>query len=156
MPSGQSLVAQWNDDMLEAIRDGGAKPTSTTYQLHLQSAAVYDAFVAFDPDAYGSDSENGFADTTGFTPVKSPDPDAANAPGGVDFDPNSWQSLRVPNGTIVNDDGIPISDNDDASTYSDQIAVAPHWGSVTSFALGADLSHFRPAPPAVGRFQRVC
>ncbi|WP_254702542.1 DUF6851 domain-containing protein [Sulfitobacter sp. THAF37] len=219
--------------MLEAIRDGGAKPTSTTYQLHLQSAAVYDAFAAFDDDAYGyyseitidpgliteavkaeavsfasyrmlatlfpehtatfdafmntlgydtedtatgtgsgaaignlaaanvlaarvgdgSNAENGFADTTGYTPVNSPDPDAANAPGGADFDPNSWQPLRVPNGTLVNDEGIPIFDNDDPSTYTDQVALAPHWGSVDSFALGSDMSVFRPpAPPKLGDF----
>ena len=39
--------------LLEAIRSGGAKPTATTYQLHLTSAAVYDAWAAYDADANG-------------------------------------------------------------------------------------------------------
>ncbi|MGZ2256566.1 DUF6851 domain-containing protein [Roseobacter sp. A03A-229] len=227
----QSIVAQWNEVMLEAIREGGAKPTATTYQLHVVSAAVYDAWAAFDPDAYGHYSEIGtglsnteankaeavsfaayvtlsalfpseadkfddfmadlgydpadavagtgsaagvgalaaenvfaaraadgsnaqsdFADTTGYAPVNSADPDSGRAPGGDDFDPNHWQPLRVPTGTVTDANGVPIIDNNDPSSYVDQVALTPHWGSVDSFAL-ASGDQFRPdAPPQLGDF----
>ncbi|MCV3270701.1 DUF6851 domain-containing protein [Roseobacter sinensis] len=227
----QSIVAQWNEVMLEAIREGSAKPTATTYQLHLVSSAVYDAWAAFDPDAYGHYSEirtglsntdankaeavsfaayatlialfpgeidkfdafmaelgfdpanadpgtgtaagvgalaaenvfaaraedgsnaaNDFADTSGYAPVNSADPDSGRAPGGPDFDPNHWQPLRVPTGTATDANGVPIVDNDDPSSYVDQIALTPHWGDVDSFAL-ASGDQFRPdAPPQLGHF----
>lgn len=232
MATAQSLVAQWNEMLLEGIRSAGAKPTETTYQLHLTSSAVYDAWAAYDPDAYGhysdlqrpvsehdmahkaeavsyaayamlshffpakqaefdafmdqlgydisvtgtdpstaaglgnlaaqnvlaaraddgSNAENGYADTTGYTPVNSADPDDPNAPGGVDFDPNSWQPLRVPTGTAVNENGVPIIDPDDPTSYTDQIALTPHWGGVDPFALESG-DQFRPvAPPELGNF----
>ena len=53
MPYEQSIVAQWNELMLDAIRSGSAKPTETTYQLHLVSSAIYDAWAAYDTAAYG-------------------------------------------------------------------------------------------------------
>ena len=225
----QSIVAQWNEMLLDAIRTGGAKPTAVTYQLHLSSAAIYDAWAAYDADAYGYYSEietpgaptdankaeavsyaayrmlvalfpdqqakadafmatlgldpavtttdpstaagvgnlaaanvfaaraddgsnlaNGFADTTGYTPVNSADPDAANAPGGADFDPNHWQPLRVPNGTLTTPEGLPIYDNDGPSTYTDQKALTPQWGSVEPFALTSGGQFRPPAPPHLG------
>lgn len=232
MPVDQSIVAQWNEVMLGAIRDGGAKPTATTYQLHLTTAAMYDAWSAYDQDAYGhygeitrpvgehteankaeaishaayrmlieffpdqldrfdafmdelgydpadtgtdpatasgvgnlaaqnvwatraddgSNYEGDFADTSGYVPVNDPDPDGDNAPGQTGFDPNSWQPLRVPNGTLVDDNGVPVFDNDDPSTYVDQVALTPHWGDVLTFAL-ASGDQFRPdAPPQLGDF----
>lgn len=227
----QSIVAQWNEINLEAIREGSALPTSTTYQLHLVSAAVYDAWAAFDAsagghysqietplanteankaeaisfaayaalsalypaqqgifDAFmaelgydpaeansdpstpagvgtlaaenvfearendGTNAENGYADTTGFTPINDPEPGSDGAPGGVDFDPNHWQPLRVPTGTVTNEAGVPIIDPDDPSSYSDQVALTPHWGNVTSFAMD-DNAMFRPdTPPQLGDF----
>jgi len=229
--SDQSIVAQWNEVMLEAIREGGAKPTATTYQLHVNSAAVYDAWAALDDEAYGhysvintslsqteankaeavsfaayttlielfpsqtqkfedfliwlgydpadavadpdtaaglgtlaaenvfaarqgdgSNYENDFADTSGYAPVNSADPTTGRAPGGEDFDPNHWQPLRVPNGTLTDENGVPISDDNIPESYDDQIALTPHWGDVASFAL-AENDMYRPdAPPQLGDF----
>ncbi len=228
--SAQSLVAQWDEVMLEAIRAGAAKPTATTYQLHLTTAAMYDAWAAYDSDAYGhyseiirpvgehtdlhkaeaisfaayrmliaffpdqaplfdafmatlgldpattgtdpssasgvgnlaaqnvfaaragdgSNFENGYADTSGYTPVNSADPDAANAPGGVDFDPNRWQPLRVPTGTVVDENGIPIIDPDDPSSYTDQGGLTPQWGDLQGFGLQSGDQFRPPAPPQLG------
>ncbi len=225
----QSIVAQWNEVALEAIRSGSASPTPTTYQLHIISSAVYDAWAAFDDDAYGhyseivtglaqteenkaeavsfaaysaltelfpdmaatfetflidlgydpndaqlisgtaagvgtlaaqnvfaarendgSNAENDFADTAGYIPFNSADPNSSFAPGGEDFDPNLWQPLRVPTGTVTDENGVPISDNDDPESYTDQTALTPHWGSVDSFALTSG-DQFRPdAPPQLG------
>lgn len=232
MPSyQQSIVAQWNEVNLEAIREGSALPTATTYQLHIVSAAVYDAWAAFDPSAGGhysqidtplantdankaeaishaayatlsalypaqqhlfddfmaelgydpadastdpntpagvgalaaqnvfearendgSNAENSYADTTGYTPLNDPEPGSDGAPGGVDFDANHWQPLRVPTGTVTNDAGVPIIDPDDPASYVDQVALTPHWGNVDSFAM-EDNAMFRPdTPPQLGDF----
>lgn len=71
-------------------------------------------------------------------------------PGGADFDPNRWQPLRVANGTLRDADGNAIFDNDDPSTYSDQVFLTPHWGAVQPFAMTSG-SQFRPqAPPLRG------
>lgn len=226
---GQSIIAQWNELALEAIRAGKALPTETTHQLHQWSAAVYDAWAAFDDDAYGHYSEistslaateankaeavsfaayialtelypdqaqlfatfltelgyspaaaqagtstaagvgtlsaqnvfaaraddgsnaaNGFEDTTGYIPVNSADPSTGRAPGGEDFDPNHWQPLRVPTGTLTDSNGVPFFDDNDPDSFEDQIALTPHWGSVDAFALMSG-DQFRPdAPPRLG------
>jgi Ca2+-binding RTX toxin-like protein len=227
----QSIVAQWNEVMLEAIREGGAKPTATTYQLHLVSSAVYDAWAALDDaaegyysdiattlanteenkaeavsfaaydalvklfpgaqdkfDAFmaengydpadastdpdtaaglgtlaarnvfsaregdGSNFENDFADTSGYEPVNSAEPGSAGAPGGAEFDPNHWQPLRVPTGTVTDENGVPIIDNNDPDSFVDQIALTPHWGQVESFALEENDQFRPPAPPQLGDF----
>lgn len=225
----QSAVALWNEAMLEAIRAGGAKPTATTYQLFNTSTAIFDAWAAYDDDAFGlrsnierpgeeqtdankieavsyaayrmlttffpteverfdalmeefgldpantstdittaagvgnaaaqavlaslptdgSNFENGFESTVSYEPVNSADPDAPNAPGGDTFDPNAWQPLRVPNGTAVDENGIPVA-TDDQATYDDQIALTPHWGSVRPFALSSGDEFRPPAPPRLG------
>lgn len=228
----QSIVALWNELMLEAIREGNAKPTATTYELHLTTAAMYDAWAAFVPDADGHYSQivrtaagsddaakaeaisyaayamlseffpsaqqkfddfmgqlgydttntsqgggspagignlaaanvwaaraddganflGGYADTTGYTPTNTPEPGSDGAPGGIDFDPNLWQPLRVPTGTLVDGDGIPYFDNNDPSSYVDQVALTPQWGLVDSFAMSQN-DIFRPdAPPQLGDF----
>ena len=227
MPADQSLVAAWNELMLSAIRDGGAKPTATTYQLHLTSAAIYDAWAAYDRaadgqygdiarpvaehdlahkaeavsyaayrmlsaffpdqqarfDAFmdalgydtgmtgtdtataagvgnlaaatvwaaragdGSNYAELYADTSGYAPVNSPDPDAPNAPGGAAFDPNHWQPLRIPTGAVVDANGVPVIDPDDPASYVDQVALTPHWGGVTPFALVSGDQFRPPAPP---------
>ena len=58
---GQSLVAQWNEVMLDAIRaiqpDTEFKPTVISYYMYLTSSAVYDAWAAYDVAAYGYHGE---------------------------------------------------------------------------------------------------
>jgi len=222
----QSLVAEWNELMLEAIREGSAKPTATTYELHLVTAAMYDAWAAYEADASGHYSQisptgaesgeaakaeaisyaayamlsefypaaqgrfanfmdqlgydtadsaqgqgsasevgnlaaanvwaarandgsnyaNAYGDTTGYTPVNDPAPGTVAAPGGTGFDPNHWQPLRVPTGTLVDSNGVPFFDDNDPASYNDQVALTPQWGMVDSFAM-SDNTVFRPAPP---------
>lgn len=231
MENEQSLVAIWNEVMLDAIRTGGASPTPTTYQLHLVSAAIYDAWAALDDTAHGhyseietplaatpavkaeaisfaahrmlsavlpdsqdrfdammaelgydiaevgtdpasaaglgnlaaqnvlaaragdgSNVENGFADASGYVPANSPEPGSPAAPGGAEFDPNAWQPLRVPTGTLTDADGIPVFDNDDPASFSDQVPLTPHWGSVAAFALEDPDAVLPPPPPQLGDF----
>ncbi len=100
----------------------------------------------------GANASGGFVQITSerypelYGPLNSPDPNAPDAPGGPLFDPNHWQPLRVPNGTLTNDNGVPVFDNDDPSTYVDQKYLTPHWGAVVPFAM-ADGRQFRPTPP---------
>lgn len=231
MAAGKSVVGQWNELLLDAIRSGAAKPTETTYQLHLTHSAIYDAWAAYDPSAYGhygnierptaehteankveaishaayrmlvdffpgqqakfdafmaelgldpadtatdpatpasvgnlaaanvfaaraddgANRQGGYADTSAYAPVNSADPRAPNAPGGEDFDPNRWQPLRVPNGTAVDENGNPVA-TDDPATYNDQVALTPHFGTVTPFALPSGDAVRPPAPPRLGDF----
>jgi hypothetical protein len=65
----------------------------------------------------GSNQFNGYADTTGYRPVNTPD---------QIIDPLHWQPLRV-NGKV-------------------QKYLTPHWGTVTPFALSSG-SQFRPGGP---------
>ena len=51
--SQQSVVAQWNEVILESIRAGAAKPTATIDQLFMAHAAIYDAWAAYDATAIG-------------------------------------------------------------------------------------------------------
>ena len=68
----------------------------------------------------GANQSAGYADYTGYAPVNTPD---------VLLDPNRWQPLVLPNGTI-------------------QRFLVPHWAQVVPFALGS-ADQFRPAPPAL-------
>jgi hypothetical protein len=61
----------------------------------------------------GSNQANGYADTTNYLPVNTPD--QLN-------DPNRWQPLRVPNGQ---------------GGYNVQKFLAPHWGQVRPFGLAS-------------------
>ena len=67
----------------------------------------------------GANQDGGYADTSGYVPVNTPDEVR---------DPNRWQPLRLPSGQV-------------------QQCTTPHWGTVRPFALtsGAQL---RPAGPA--------
>ncbi|MEM8980751.1 MAG: DUF6851 domain-containing protein [Pseudomonadota bacterium] len=232
MSEGQSLVSQWNEVMLDAIRTDGASPTQTTYHMHLISSAVYDAWAAYDEKAYGhyseieaddktpseankaeaisyafhemltgffpdqsdkfdtfmadlgydpeaaspgtgsaaavgllaaenvraarqndgSNVENNFADTSGYVPVNGAEEGSPTGPGGDDFDPNHWQPLRVPNGTLLDANGNPTYDDNDPSTYNDQVALTPHWGDVAAFALPSGDAVRPDAPPQLGDF----
>ena len=232
MSNQLSLVGQWNEVMLEAIRSEGASPTPTTYQMHLTTAAVYDAWAAYDDAAYGhyielsrpgsehteankamavsyafydmlvgffpaqkalfddfmvqngydpeyvgvdpsdpatvarlavqgvrdaraddgSNAENGFSDTSGYVPTNSPVEGSDEGPGGENFDPNKWQPLRVPTGTLLDENGNPTYDDNDPTSYVDQVALTPHWGSVDGFGLEY-VGQARPdAPPQLGDF----
>ena len=91
----------------------------------------------------GSNAANGYDDLSGYASI--------NQEGSGEFDPNRWTPLRIPNGTAVDENGIPIA-TDDPSTYSLQSPLTPHWGDVTPFAIG-DGAAFRPvAPPQLGDF----
>lgn len=230
MEEALSLVAQWNEIMLEAVRNDGASPTPTTYKMHLTSSAVYDAWAAYDTQAYGyysdiirpnsehteankeiavsyayyemlvemypaqislfdsfmatlgydpaatatgaddpitvaksavqgvlearandgSNYENGFADTTGYQPLNDPQEGTAGAPGGANFEPNNWQPLRVPTGTLKDENGVPIYDDNDPDSFVDQVALTPHWGDVVGFGLDDLAQVLPPAPPQKG------
>jgi hypothetical protein len=100
----------------------------------------------------GSNAANNYAEHTwedypeALVPTNSPDPASSNAPGGADFDPNTWQPLRVPTGTMVDSNGIPAYDSSDPGSYTDQRCLTPHWGAVRPFALESG-AQFRPGPP---------
>lgn len=104
----------------------------------------------------GSNFENGWGQITSptfpelYAPVNSDDPTASNSVGGVDFDPNRWVPLRVPNGTLTDGAGNPILDHDDPSTYKTQSFLSPHWGAVQAFALSSGDQFLPPAPPQLG------
>ena len=216
-----SIVAQWNERALEAIRAEKPVPTVITRSLHLVHAAMYDAWAAYDTaaagayfnpnprrfglnqaaqnetwveqavssaafhslselfpnhvgsfeallndlghdvplgfgyrlgreaaqtvlearDDDGSNASNNYADTSGYAPLNHPDD--------VEIDPNHWTPLKIPNGTVANDQGIPIV-TDDPNSFDLQSPLTPHWGSVEPFAL-SNGSVYRPvAPPQLG------
>jgi hypothetical protein len=66
----------------------------------------------------GANQSGGYADSTGYIPVNSPD---------LVVDPNRWQPLRMPDGSV--------------QTYA-----LPHWGLVRPFAL-TSADQFRPPAP---------
>lgn len=68
----------------------------------------------------GANQRGDYADLTGYSPVNTAD---------VLVDPNSWQPLRMPNGTV-------------------QQFLLPQWERVEPFAL-ASPDQFRPKPPAM-------
>jgi hypothetical protein len=101
----------------------------------------------------GSNQANDYAEIVSstypnlFVPVNGADPQASNAVGGPAFDPGRWQPLRVPTGSAVDPvTGLPVVDNDDPSTYTDQTMLTPHWGAVMPFGLSWG-GEFRPPPP---------
>ena len=98
--------------------------TSTDTQLPVGVGNVAAQAVISFRHGDGSNQLNGYADTSGYVPVNTPD--AIN-------DPNRWQPLRVPNGS----GGFVV-----------QKFLTPHWGGVTPFAL-ASGSQFRPAAPPI-------
>ena len=85
-----------------------------------------------------------------YQPVNSPDHTAPNAPGGADFDPNRWQPLRVPTGTLLDANGNPYYENDVPGSYVDQTFLTPHWGAVVPFALSSGDQFRPPGPPQYG------
>jgi hypothetical protein len=86
--------------------DGSTDPATPAGVGNRATAAVL-AYRATD----GSNQANGYADTTGYQPVNSPD---------QVVDPMRWQPLRVPDG---------------AGGFTVQKFLTPQWGGVTPFAL---------------------
>ena len=70
----------------------------------------------------GSNQLHGYADTTGYVPVNSPD---------TVVNPKYWQQIRFPTGA--------------APAY-----IGPHWGNVTPFALTSSAALRPAAPPEFG------
>ena len=94
----------------------------------------------------GSNAANGYDDLSGYASI--------NQEGSGEFDPNRWTPLRIPNGTAVDENGIPIA-TDDPSTYSLQSPLTPHWGDVTPFAIGDGAAFLPVAPLQLGDFLRT-
>ncbi|MEO0485521.1 MAG: Ig-like domain-containing protein, partial [Pseudomonadota bacterium] len=218
--SQASIVAQWNEVALAAIREEKPFPTVITRALHIAHSAMYDAWAAYDADAVGayssleaegsaSDIETAvslaaftalmevlpdrqymfrefldelgltdatseaaqvgvaaaeavisarafdgsnwaddYEDTSGYEAFNDDDPEAFFDP---EFDVNKWTPLRVPNGTVRDEDGIPVATLNPA-TYDVQKPITPHWTGVTPFAI-EDVETYRPdAPPKLGDF----
>jgi uncharacterized protein DUF6851/vanadium-dependent haloperoxidase-like protein len=97
--------------------DASTDPASPTGVGNAAAAAVL-AFRAND----GSNQANGYADTSGYVPVNTPD--QVN-------DPFRWQPLRHPNGS-----GGTV----------EQRFLTPHWQSVTPFALTSPNQFVPPGP----------
>lgn len=237
--AGLSIATQWNELGLAAVRAGSARPTVTTWQMFVLSAAMYDAAAIYTtasspfalteshrrpasehndiyrkeavsqaayhvltrlfPDfenqngffklyleslgyrassavntsassqgyqaamaaiaariADGSNSNNDFEPITSliypdvYVPINSPDPISDIGLFGENFEPNHWQPLRVPNGTVLDDESLAVVDNLNINSFGDQEFLTSHWGAVTPFALSHG-AQFRPvAPPMYG------
>jgi len=232
---GLGLAEQWNELALAGVRATGARPTVTTRQLFMISAAMYDAWAIHSPvatpwalsrkarrpaaehtaevqreaisqaayrmlvaqfPAYeakhhffrthlislgyhpldgpahspagrgraaaeavlaerrddGANAANDYAELTtlvypspyvGVNAATSIDELGEFAPG---FDPDHWQPLRVPTGSVTDDDLRPLIDELNLDSFGDQRFLTPHWGGVTPFALSFG-AEFRPSPP---------
>lgn len=104
----------------------------------------------------GSNSLNGFRQITSsyypelYSPRNSANPQAPNSIGGPQWDPNHWTPLRVPRGTLIDENGNPYYVDEDPGSYSDQTFLTPHWGAVTPYALTSGDQFRPPAPPQLG------
>ena len=104
----------------------------------------------------GSNAANDYVDTTSevypelYEPFNSAAPEADSAPGQPGFDPNHWQPLRVPTGTVLAENGNPVAADDTPASYQDQSFLTPHWGAVIPFALNSGNQFRPPAPPQAG------
>lgn len=98
----------------------GYNPNETTLNVATPAgignfaAMVYLQYRQYD----GANQSNNYADTSNYVPTNTPD---------TLVDPNLWQPLRLPNGTV-------------------QKFTTPHWGTVVPFALVSG-SQFRPSGP---------
>lgn len=97
--------------------DTSTDPATPAGVGNLAAAAVL-AYRATD----GSNQASGYADTSGYVPVNSPD---------QVVDPMRWQPLRVPDG---------------AGGSSVQKFLTPHWGEVAPFALTSKNQFLPPGP----------
>lgn len=116
---------------------------------------VTDAVIA-SRETDGSNALGGFQQVTSptfpelYEPVNSPAAGSPGAPGGEEFDPNHWQPLRVPTGTVVDGNGNPVVDPNDPDSFVDQSFLTPHWGAVRPFAMTDGSQFLPPAPPQRG------
>ena len=129
-------------------RAEGMSPASMGYKAAI---AVIDARMHD-----GANSANDFADISTliypnpYSPVNSPDPISETGLFGDDFDPNRWQPLRVPNGTVLDDEQLAVIDNLNINSFGDQTFLTPHWGGVTPFALSYGAVYRPEGPPLYG------
>ena len=65
---------------------------------------------------------------------------------GPDAGYGSWEPLLVPTGAATDEDGVPIVDPFDATTFEGQRFITAHWSRVEPYALTA-ADQFRPGPP---------
>lgn len=99
----------------------------------------------------GSNQENGYEDVVSdqypnlYEPQNHP---VLNGPGTPQFAEGKWQPLRVPTGSLIDEKGNPIINDELANSFEDQLFTTPHWGAVTPFALVSG-DQFRPAPPPI-------
>ena len=98
--------------------DDASTDPATPAGVGNRAAAAVLAFRAGD----GSNQAGGYADTSGYQPVNTPD--QVN-------DPLRWQPLRVPDG---------------AGGYTVQKFLTPHWAGVTPFALASKDQFLPPGP----------
>jgi hypothetical protein len=98
--------------------DDGSTDPATPAGVGNRAAAGVLAYRATD----GSNQAGGYADTSGYQPVNSPD---------QLVDPMRWQPLRVPDG---------------AGGFTVQKFLTPHWGGVTPFALTSPDQFLPPGP----------
>jgi Domain of unknown function (DUF6851)/VCPO second helical-bundle domain len=104
-----ALMATLGYDPAEAAGD------TSPARVGNRAAAAVLAYRAGD----GANQAGGYADTTGYQPVNTPD---------EVLDPDRWQPLRLPSGAV-------------------QAFATPHWYRVTPFALRS-ATQFRPDGPA--------
>ncbi|RMA57801.1 T9SS type A sorting domain-containing protein [Ulvibacter antarcticus] len=73
---GQSIARQWNEEVLNGIRNDFARPTVHARNLFHTSVAMYDAWAVFDPnaDTFFLDKEVGgfYCEFEGFSPAGDP------------------------------------------------------------------------------------
>lgn len=161
--AAQALLPAQGELLREFMSGMGYDPDATASDPASASGigkAAAQAVLAYRASDF-SNAANGYADTTGYVPVNSGIPGAANAPGGEDFDANSWQPLRVPTGThvklkIAPDPSFtliaePVATSDPRS-FRIQSPLTPQWGEVKAFALQANSEFRPPAPPQLGDF----
>ncbi len=58
LPAAASVVREWNETLLEAVRENAPRPTVVSRTLFMTSAAAYDAWAAFDARALAATPAN--------------------------------------------------------------------------------------------------
>ncbi|MBP8001406.1 MAG: phosphoesterase [Chloroflexi bacterium] len=235
-----TVVVQWNDALLAAVRSGKPQPTVIARAMYMVHAAMYDAWSLYDATAIptvldstlrrpveeftmenkaaaisyaayqmlitlfpeyesqsrafssllsnlgyqpihdssgstaatiglmaaqsiladraddGANASNNYVDMTSavypelYAPINSADPNAPNSLGKAEFNLAHWQPLRVPNGTLLSENLLPVTDLNNPASYIEQVFLTPHWGAVRPFALSVGSQFRPPAPPLPG------
>lgn len=58
VPASASVVRDWNETLLEAVRENAPRPTVVSRTLFMSSAAAFDAWAAYDPRALAATPAN--------------------------------------------------------------------------------------------------